>query len=322
MPKAVVKPWLAGRTSEQNKITTGQLHPITQSVSLAKVVGQIGRAGEGPGQFQEPVSICARGAKIVVADATRRKFQVFNREGRVLGESRPGAAAKGSKTNGGIFSKPSSVAIDSRGRIYAADSADHYIRVFDGQGSFTREFMNKHGKDGGINGLFCDNAGNLYLSDPDNGCVHVVSSEQGVWLRKLGTKGSGDGQMQLPQGIALDRSGNLYVVDYGTSKVSVFSKAGIFQRSWGGKGTGRGQFNVPRGIAVDRTDRVYVADSFNHRVCVFSTSGDYLYSFGGRGTEPGRFIGPSDLSIDPDNNMLYVVDKGNNRVQIFELLDG
>jgi DNA-binding beta-propeller fold protein YncE len=320
MPKAVVKPWLAGRTSEQSKPAPGQLHPITQSVALAKVVGQIGRAGEGSGQFQEPVAICARGAKIAVADAIRRKFQIFNREGRVLGESRPNATIKGSKTNGGVFSKPSSIAIDSRGRVYASDASDHYIRVFDGQGTFQKEFLNKHGKDGGINGLYCDNAGNIYLADPDNGCVHVMAAETGVWMRKIGVKGTGEGQMQFPQGIAMDRFGQMFVVDYGTSRVSVFSKAGLFQRSWGSKGTGRGQFNVPRGIAIDRTDRVYIADSFNHRVCVFNTGGDYMYSFGGRGTEPGRFIGPSDLSIDPDNNMLYVVDKGNNRVQIFELL--
>lgn len=322
MPKAVVKPWLAGRTSEQNKPTPGQLHPITQSVSLAKVIGQIGRGGDGQGQFQEPVAICAKGGKIAVSDTIKRKFQIFNREGRYLGESRPNATVKNSKTNCGVFSKPSSIAIDTRGRIYASDTSDHYIRVFDGQGTFQREFLNKHGKDGGINGLYCDVAGNIYIADPDNGCVHIMSAEQGVWMRKIGNKGTGEGQMQFPQGICMDRLGQLFVVDYGTSRVSVFSKAGMFQKSWGEKGTGRGQFNVPRGIAIDRQDRVYIADSFNHRVCVFSTGGDYLYSFGGRGTEAGRFIGPSDLSIDPDSNLLYVVDKGNNRIQIFELLSG
>lgn len=321
LPKAVVKPWLAGRTGEQNKPQKGQLNPITQSVALVKVVGQIGRAGDGPGAFQEPSAIACRGGKIAVSDSANRKFQVFGRDGRVMGESRSTAAAKqGSKTNGGIFSKPSSLAIDTRGRIYAADSSDQYVRVFDGQGSFIREFINKHGKDGGILGLLCDNAGNLYLSDPDNGCVHVYSADTGTWMRKIGNKGSGDGQLQLPQGIALDRFGNLFIVDYGTSKISCFNKAGMFQRSWGGKGTGRGEFNVPRGIAIDKVDRVYVADSLNHRVQVFSAGGDYLYSFGGRGTEAGRFMGPSDLSIDPDNNCLYVVDRGNCRVQIFELL--
>lgn len=321
MPKAVVKPWLAGRTAEQNK-PGGGLNPITTSVALVKVIGQMGKSGEGPGTFQEPSTIATRGGKIVVADTTRRKFQVFGRDGRFIGESRPSNNPKAppSKTSGGIFSKPSGLAIDSRGRVYAADSADHYIRVFDGQGMFQREMHNKHGKDGGILGLCCDNAGNVYLSDPDNGCIQVMSCESGGWVRKIASKGNADGQLQLPQGIALDRYGQIFVVDYATSKISVFSKAGIFQRSWGGKGTNKGEFNVPRGIAIDRVDRVYIADSLNHRVQVFSAGGDYLYQFGGRGNEQGRFIGPSDLSIDPDNNCLYVVDRGNCRVQIFELL--
>lgn len=323
MPKAVVKPWLAGRTGETGKPQIGQVNPITQSVALVKVVGQMGRSGEGPGSFQEPSAIAAKAAKIVVADTIRRKLQVFGRDGRFVGESRPNLTASGkqtSKTNGGIFSKPSSITIDSRGRIYAADSSDQYIRVFDGQGVFSRELWNKHGKDGGILGLCCDNSGNLFASDPDNGCIHVFAYESGTWMRKIGSKGTAEGQLQLPQSIALDRFGNLYVVDYASSKISMFNKAGMFQRQWGGKGTGKGEFNVPRGIAIDKVDRVYVADSLNHRVQVFSASGDYLYSFGGRGSEPGRFIGPSDLAIDPDNDCLYVADRGNCRIQIFELL--
>jgi serine/threonine protein kinase/DNA-binding beta-propeller fold protein YncE len=324
IPKTqTTKPWFSVKTSELNVLSAGEHQPIAQPVAPVKVIGQIGRPGDGPGSFLEPAAICVRGGKIVVADTSRRDFQVFGRDGRLLGESRPGPSGKqAAKTGGGVFSKPSAVAIDSRGRIYAADSSDHYIRIFDGQGTFQRELLNKQGKDGGILGLLCDSAGNLYLSDPGNGCVQVMSIEKGTWTRKVGSKGVGEGKMQLPQGIALDRSGQLFVVDYGTSKISVFSKAGFFQRCWGGKGTGKGEFNVPRGIAVDNTGRVYVGDSLNHRVQVFSNEGDYMYSFGGRGSEAGRFIGPSDLSIDPDNNRLYVADRGNCRVQVFELLTG
>jgi len=317
----VVKPWLAGRVNEQNKAGSANLHNITQSTPQVKVIGQMGRSGEGLGAFQEPAAICARGGKIVVADTSTRKFQVFGRDGRAVGESRNNLNNKAaSKTSGGIFSKPSSVAIDTRGRIYAADSSDHFIRVYDGQGMFMREMQNKHGKDGGILGLLCDSAGNLYFSDPDNGCIQIISADMGTWMRKVGSKGTADGQLQLPQSIALDRFGQLFVVDYTASKISVFSKAGLFVRSWGSKGTNKGEFNVPRGIAIDKFDRVYVADSLNHRIQVFTTNGDYMYQFGGRGAELGRFMGPSDLSIDPDNNCLYVADRGNCRVQVFELL--
>ncbi len=184
-----------------------------------------------------------------------------------------------------------------------------------------REFVNKQGKEGGILGILCDSsAGNIYLSDPDNGCVHVVSSDMGTWLRKLGSKGASDGQLQLPQGIALDSSGQIYVVDQGTCRISVFSSDVKFQRVWGGKGKGQGEFMGPRGIAIDKYERVYVADFLNHRVQVFSTAGDFLFTFGSWGSEANRFMGPCDLSIDPDSNSLYVVDRGNCRVQVFEIL--
>jgi serine/threonine protein kinase len=316
--KGPAKPWTSQRAPGVLGASGGGA--ASSEVEVAKPIGTVGRHGEEKGCFMEPSVVCCRMSKIVVADTVRRKFQIFNRDGRWLSESTPNPQVKGTKTAGGSFSKPSGIAIDMRGRIYASDASDHYVRVFDGQGKFTKEFINRQGKDGGVNGIACDASGLLYLSDPDNGCIHVLQAETGTWLRKVGTKGHADGQLQLPSGLALDRFNQLYVVDYATSKVSVFSKAGIFQRSFGGKGTGRGLFNVPRGIAIDRYDRVYIADSLNHRIQVFTTSGDYFSSFGGRGQELGRFVGPADLSIDPENNCLYVADRGNSRLQIFEIV--
>jgi serine/threonine protein kinase/sugar lactone lactonase YvrE len=287
-------------------------------VELVKPIGVIGRHGEEKGCLMEPSALCARNSRIVVADSFKRNFQVFSREGRMFGESTPGAT-KG-KTAGGTLSKPSGVTIDSRGRIYCVDASDHYVRLYDGAGKFTKDIHNRHGKEGGLNGITCDAQGYLYLSDSSEGCVHIMQAETGTWVRKVGTKGKGDGQLQLPSGLALDRFNQLYVVDYSSSKVNIFSKAGIYQRSFGGKGTGKGMFNVPRGIAIDRYDRVYVCDSLNHRIQVFTTRGDYMFSFGGRGSEVGKFIGPADISIDPENNCLYVADRGNSRIQIFEIL--
>jgi serine/threonine protein kinase/sugar lactone lactonase YvrE len=308
----VPKPWAARTQAQQSSVNE-------DATDLVRVVGTIGRPGEDKGCFQEPSMICARLGRIVVGDTVRRKFQIFSREGRVLCESVANPQTKGTRTGGGAFSKPSAVTIDVRGKIFATDSGDHYIRVYDGTGKFAKEILNRQGKDSGITGIACDTGGNLYIADPDNGCIQVISGDTGTWLRKVGSKGTGEGQFQQPSGIALDRFSQLYVVDYASSRVSIFSKAGIFQRAFGAKGTGKGEFNVPRGIAIDRYDRVYICDSLNHRVQVFNSKGEYLYYFGGRGQELGKFIGPADVSIDPENNCLYVADRGNARVQIFEL---
>ena len=312
------KPWTAQRTQ-----MLGGPGATDEPVSeLAKPIGIIGKAGDDKGSFLEPSVVSCRFGKVVVADTIKRRFQIFSKEGRFLGESTLAATVKGSKTGGGAFSKPSALNIDARGKIYATDSGDQYIRIYDGTGKYTKEIVNRQGKAGGLNGIICDASGLIYVSDPDNGCVQVMNAENGTWLRKVGTKGYGDGQLQLPSGIALDRFNQLFIVDYATSKISVFSKAGIFQRSFGGKGTGKGLFNVPRGIAIDRYDRIYVADSLNHRIQVFSTQGEYLYFFGGRGQELGKFVAPTDISIDPESNCLFVADRGNCRIQVFELIQG
>ncbi len=289
------------------------------SYYLVKPIGVIGRLGEANGCFLEPSVICARSGRVVVADSQLRKVQIFARDGRWLTTILPRSDMKGTNTRGGSLTQPSGIAIDSRGRIYVCDSSDHYVRIFDGQALFVKEVLNLYGKEGGLQGMACDSSGLLYLADTDNGCLQVFQSETATWLRKVASKGTKAGQLHLPSGVAVDRSNQVYVVDYGTSRVSVFSKAGIFLRSFGGKGTANGLFNVPRDVAVDKNDRIYVSDSLNHRIQIFGPAGDWLYSFGGRGPENGHFVGPAGVSIDPDNNCLYVVDRGNQRVQIFEL---
>jgi eukaryotic-like serine/threonine-protein kinase len=287
---------------------------------LVKPIGAIGRHGEAPGCFMEPSVVASRSGRIVVADTVTRRVQIFSRDGRFIARIEPDPNAKNSRTNGGGISTPSGLSIDFRGRIYACDSSDHFIRVFDSQGKFLKEFFNSNGKDGGLQGIVVDSTGLLYVSDVDNACLQVFQSDLGTWMRKVGVKGTAPGQIRLPSGIAVDRANQVYVVDYGTSRISVFSKSGQFVRTFGGKGTGNGMFNVPRGIAVDKHDRIYVSDSLNHRIQVFGAAGEWLYSFGGRGSEMGMFTGPAGMSIDPETNCLYIADRGNHRIQIFELL--
>lgn len=76
-----------------------------------------------------------------------------------------------------------------------------------------------------------------------------------------------------PEGLTLDPSGNLYVVDAATDSLYRFSSRGIERYSFGGTGSGEKQFRQPSGVAVfDRT--VYVADRGNNRVVRFKLSTD------------------------------------------------
>lgn len=299
--------------------TRGSSLPMQVGPEQTKPIHIFDSYGKNQTKFEEPAVICYRSGRVIVADTATRAVHIFSFEGRWVGDlvMRPDTETK---TRGGSLTKPSGIAIDVKGRVYVVDSSDPYVRVYDSKGLFLKEFCNIQGKEGGLQGITLDSTGLIYLSDVSNSCVQVFQSDLGLWMRKIGSKGQAESHFQLPAGLAIDRVNQLYCADYGTSQISVFSKAGAFVRSFGSKGTGPGMFNVPRSVAVDNNDKIYVLDSLNHRVQVFGPTGDWFYSFGGRGTEPGKFSSPSDLSIDSPNNLLYVADKGNRRIQVFEII--
>jgi DNA-binding beta-propeller fold protein YncE len=301
------KPWKRG---------PAKFFALTNSIPLVKNVGQISLT------VVDPVAIYARNGKLAVADNASKTIKLYGANGKIEAETRCSATNRiGSKTNGGLFTNASGVTIDVLGKIYATDADDNFVRVYDAAGWFIREFQNKQTVTGGLTGLLIDDRdGCAYLADPNNGCVHLVRSDMGTWLSKFGSKGSGEGQMQVPLRMALDGFGQLYVLDQEACKISVFAKTGSFQRSWGGKGDEKSKFRMPRGLSIDQADRLYVPDSQNNRVTVFSSAGDYLFVFGGAGTTPGQFNTPVDLSVDLKKDKLYVLDKGNRRIQIFDIL--
>jgi len=69
--------------------------------------------------------------------------------------------------------------------------------------------------------LVADNAGNIYVVDPQNYRVQKFDSN-GNFITTWGTYGSGDGQFDNPRGVAVDSSGDVYVADVGNSRVQKF----------------------------------------------------------------------------------------------------
>jgi serine/threonine protein kinase len=273
--------------------------------------------GKNDSKLVEPTAICYRSGKVIVADAGTRNVHVFSFDGRWLSDlvCKPELE---SMTGGGRVAKPSGIAMDNKQRIYICDSSDPYVRVYDGKGVFVKDLCNIQGKNGGLQGIAVDSTDLLYLSDAYNRCVQVFQAEMGLWLRSITIED--DGGLQLPSGMTTDRLNQLYCTDYGACRLNIFSKTGNLVRAFGKRGTLPGEFNVPRSVAVDNNDKIYVLDSLNHRVQVFSPRGEYITEIGERGGKPGQFLGPSDLSIDPSNALLYVADKGNHRIQVFELV--
>ena len=145
-----------------------------------------------------------------------------------------------------------------------------------------------------------------------------VGGEDGdeEFVAEFSKYGNGDGEMIWPAGIALDRSGNVYVTDEWLDRVSVFDRDGNYLAAWGTSGESHGQFSGPSGIALDAEDNVYVVDSRNHRVQRFSTAGEFQMSWGGHGSGEGQMDSPWGITLDHEG-CVYIADHKNDRVQKF-----
>src|SRR2546425_667412 len=119
------------------------------------------------------------------------------------------------------------------------------------------------------------------------------------------------GQFAFPQGIAVDPSGDVYVVDTGNSRIQKFDSNGKFILSFGQSGLGGGQFLSPRAIVADSQGNIYVSDSGNNRIEKFTQDGVFLQAYGS--SSGSNLKTPLGLSVDKSGN-IYVVDNGNNRI--------
>ena len=93
-----------------------------------------------------------------------------------------------------------------------------------------------------------------------------VFSKDGALLYSIGTLGSGDGQLNGPTGLAMDRFGHLVVCDAFNSRLQMFTLDGKFLSTIAGSHTG---LLWPHSVAVSTTGQLFVTDTEKHCVHVF-----------------------------------------------------
>jgi len=159
--------------------------------------------------------------------------------------------------------------------------------------------------------------GHNVIAVGDNGdCVVKKFSLQGDYLSQFGSRGSGDGQFDTPQGLCFNSKGLLYVVDRHNYRVQVF-RENMFLFKFGSKGHNPGQFQCPCYIAIDSSDQVYVTDNSND-IKVFSEDGHFIKKINCDCNKSFTIcIAPDDYIITGGNNCLTVLSPTHQLIATF-----
>jgi YVTN family beta-propeller protein len=133
--------------------------------------------------------------------------------------------------------------------------------------------------------------------------------------RVTGAQQANPTNLLVPNGIAVDDSGYVYVADRGNNRVMKFTKSGNLVRTWGVAGAGPGQFSSPFDVCVDHVFHVFVTDA-QMRVQRFDSNGNFQLQWGSSGAGIGQFNFPFGICADAAND-IYVCDQANHRIQKF-----
>ena len=265
---------------------------------------------------------------------------------------------------------PTATIKDGAGNLYIAAPFSSYVyklsggvlSVYSGKGfgGFSLDGTLVGQAQVGFVGAFAfDGQGNLYLSDFGNSRVRKVDHSTGVVTTVAGsgekcadsTNTCGDGgnatiqgaNLNLPMGIAVDGSGNLYIADSSDNRIRKVNASGILSTvvgsgtvcanptatcGDGGLATAANLRN-PQGVAFDAAGNLYIADTGDHRIRKVDLAANTISAFAGNGgacldsTRPcgdgnpatnSNLHSPTAIAFDVSGNA-YIADSQDHRIR-------
>ena len=301
------------------------LRYITAGGAVTTFAGQARVAGTNDGvaaKFYQPVGVAlGPDGYTYTADynnQTVRKTGGSPRSTTTLA-GQPGVTGTNNGTgNAARFNFPTGIAVDSATNVYVADAINYVIRKItpagvvttlagqmgvagtnDGSATSTAKFGEPYG-------VAVDTNGNIYVTDRLSHTIRKIKWNFGIpsgfysvstLAGQAGVAGTNDGvgtaaHFNLPNGIAVDGTGNLFVADgnnhtirkmtlVGTNWV-VTTIGGLAGSTGSTDGIGKAaKFNIPGGIAVNSKGTIYVTDVSNNTIREGSPPTFYLQDFAG-----------------------------------------
>jgi DNA-binding beta-propeller fold protein YncE len=253
---------------------------------------------------------------VYVADQRVGAVFIFNIETRETQMIRNGFEAH--------FGWINAVAIDDDDRLFVSDGKMHRVMIFNAKHEVENQIT--EGLQDPV-GLAIDTTNRfLYVVDTQQDQVIVYDADTLKLLRRIGTGGKNHflttpGDFGAPQGVAVDKDGNVYVTDTLNNRVEIFDADGAFISQFGKQGDGPGYFARPKGIAIDGDGHIWVADQMQDRLQVFNREGRLLTFVGsGHGELPGQFKTLAGVAIDKQN-WVYTTEQEPGRLQVFRYVN-
>ena len=137
-------------------------------------------------------------------------------------------------------------------------------------------------------------------------------------ISKLGTVIKTIKTVAKPWGVAVNKSGEVIVVEEKAGHILIFSATGEqLLQTIDTQDTAAGRMKNPQGVAVDGDGNILVVDPGNSRLLKFSRAGDLIAAVGSEGDGPGQFKWPVSVCVNGINGKVYVVDSDAHCVYIF-----
>ncbi len=325
----------------------GTIRKVTTDGNIATVSGNgsVGLSGDGTATglaMLSPFGVVADSSgNIYVAEFGTERIRKIDSSGNIttaIGNGSLGFAGDGGAPNKVEMNGPTGVALDGSGNLFFVDSLNYRIRKLTGGNVATvagNGILAYSGNGGAaisaqLNtplGVAADSTGNLYISDTLNNVVRKIDAK-GVITAFAGNGSPGNGgdngaatsaQLNGPQGLAVDASGNLYIADTQNNRIRKVSGATITTIAGANN-----ELGLPFGIALDSAGNIYAAEFGRNRVskispagAVSTIAGNGVAGYGGDGgpAASAMLSTPQGVAVDTAGNV-YIADTGNNRVRV------
>ena len=206
---------------------------------------------------------------------------------------------------------------DPEHNVWAVDDIHHQIWKFTNDGKkllMTLGERDEPGNDGTHFKRPTDIAwlpdGTFFVSDGYGNTRVAKFDKNGKFLTMWGTRGTGNGQLQTPHSITIDRNRRVYVADRANNRIQVFDENGKYLDQFP-------NIQQPYHIRISDDQYLWVFSGPLDKFLKYDLQGHLLYAWGTHGTAPGLFWSVHEFSADTDGN-LYTAEVFGGRAQKFK----